>query len=139
MVDDEPAEPWACRVLIVEDDPGVQQVFLSVLRAEGYDAMGVRDASSMRQALAAGDIAVAVIDVMLPGGDNGLELAREAAGHGCGIIVVTGHHDRYEAVEASGYRYLFKPFRIGALLKLLTGMMDEFNAARDTRDRRSGQ
>ncbi len=139
MAEGEQAKPRGCRVLIVEDDPGVQQVFLTVLRAEGHDPVGARDAASMRRALAAGDVAVAIIDVMLPGAENGLALAQEAAEHGCGVIIVTGHQDHYGAVEASGYRFLFKPFRLGALLVLLDEVRKAPDAPRQAKDRESGK
>lgn len=113
--------PRVCKVLIVEDDPAVQQVFGMVLADEGYELVLARDGASMRNALAADDIDVVIIDVMLPGGEMGFVLAGEATGRGCGVILVTGHHDHYQHVVDSGYPYLFKPFRLSAL----TGMVEQ--------------
>jgi two-component system, OmpR family, response regulator len=107
------------KVLIVEDDAAVQQVFDTVLADAGYELLLARDGTSMRGALAAGAVDVVIIDVMLPGRENGLALAREAEERGCGVILVTGHHDRYGEVEQSGYRHLFKPFRMNALTRLV--------------------
>lgn len=111
--------PQICKVLIVEDDQAVQQVFNLVLAAAGYELRLARDARSMRDALNAGDVDVVVIDVILPGGANGFALAQEAVERGCGVILVTGHHDRYGEVEKSGHRYLFKPFRMSALIDMV--------------------
>lgn len=138
MAEGDGAEPRPRRVLVVEDDPGVRQVFVTVLQGEGYDTVAVADAASMRQALAAGDIDAAIIDVVLPGAESGLALAREAADCGCGVILVTGQHDRYAAVAASGYQHLFKPFRIGALLLLLKRMLEPPEARRGAADRTGG-
>jgi two-component system, OmpR family, response regulator len=118
-----------CKVLIVEDDAAVQQVFDMVLADAGYELLLARDGKSMRGALAAGDVDVAIIDVMLPGRENGLALAREAEERGCGIILVTGHHDRYGEVEQSGYRHLFKPFRMTALTRLIEAALGDHRDA----------
>ncbi|HEX7970070.1 MAG TPA: response regulator [Stellaceae bacterium] len=128
MAEPEQNVPRVCRVLIVEDDPAVQHVFKTLLAAEGFECLVARDAPSTRSALAAGDVDVAIMDVMLPGAENGLALAQEAAERGCGVIVVTGHHDRYDAVEASGHKYLFKPFRVRALLDVLDEVLRRANA-----------
>jgi DNA-binding NtrC family response regulator len=117
-----------CRVLIVEDDPAVQQVFDMVLADKGYDLALARDGASMRNALAEGDIDVVIIDVMLPGGEMGFALAREAAGRGCGVILVTGHHDHYQSVADSGHRFLFKPFRLSALIEMVEQVLQEIDA-----------
>jgi DNA-binding NtrC family response regulator len=116
-----------CKVLIVEDDPAVQQVFEMVLADKGYELVLARDGISMRRALAAGDVDVVIIDVMLPGGEMGFTLAQEATSHDCGVILVTGHHDHYQRVAESGHRHLFKPFR----LSILTGMVEEMLREKD--------
>lgn len=124
-----------CRVLVVEDDPDVQQVFDMALELEGYKFAIVRDGPSMRRALAAEAFDIALIDVMLPGRERGLELARHAAERGCGVILVTGHHDHYELVEKSGHRFLLKPFRMDALLALIEAVLRETRAQCEVRGR----
>lgn len=136
MGEPEQAVPRVCRILIVEDDPAVQHVFKTLLAAEGFECLVARDAPSAHGILAAGAVDVAILDVMLPGAENGLALAAEAAGRGCGVIVVTGHHDRYDAVETSGYKYLFKPFRVSALLNLLDEVLRDAKVDCRVDDRR---
>jgi two-component system OmpR family response regulator len=131
--------PRVCKVLIVEDDPAVQQVFDMVLADEGYELVLARDGTSMRNALAAGDIDVVIIDVMLPGGEMGFVLAREAAGQGCGVILVTGHHDHYEQVVDSGYRHLFKPFRLSALTEMVEQVLQETASQCHLKSRKHGE
>jgi len=121
--------PKVCRVLIVEDDPDVQQVFDMALERDGYEFAVARDGPSMQHELATkGEFDIAIIDVMLPGGVGGLALAQQAAARGCGIILVTGHHDHYELVEKSGHRFLFKPFRLNSLLELVEVVLQETRA-----------
>jgi signal transduction histidine kinase/CheY-like chemotaxis protein len=66
-------------VLVVEDDPDVLNVAVSGLRELGYD---VKTASDAREALAIlrSDPSIDVLfsDVVMPGGMNGAQLAREA-------------------------------------------------------------
>jgi DNA-binding NtrC family response regulator len=125
-----------CKVLIVEDDPAVQQVFDMVLADKGYELVLARDGASMRRALAVGDIDAVIIDVMLPGGETGLALANEAAGHGCGVILVTGHYDHYQRVAESGYRHLFKPFRLSALTGMVERVLREQDAQCQVKSRK---
>lgn len=108
-----------CSVLIVEDDPLIQEVFESILTREGCEVSLASDGASMRNACATRGFDVVILDIALPGGVNGLQLAREAAALGCGIVLITGHHDLYEPVARSGYRHLFKPFRVEALLQAI--------------------
>jgi DNA-binding response OmpR family regulator len=87
--------------------------------------VAVTNGGEMRKALAAGDVDVAVIDVVLPGPEDGLALAKEVAAQRVGVILVTGSHDHFETVEKSGHRYLFKPFRIDSLLSLADELLRE--------------
>ena len=106
----------------------IQDVFQSVLSAEGCSVALARDGASMRQVCAASAFDVVILDVALPGGESGLQLAREAALAGCGVILVTGHHAHYDAVAQSGYRHLFKPFRVEALLRAIQELLAERRA-----------
>ncbi len=35
------------------------------------------------------------------------------------MILVSGDHSRYDAIEQSGHHFLFKPFRMDSLLQLV--------------------
>ena len=117
-----------CKVLVVEDNQDIQDLLGEAFGHEGYHFTLVSNGAAMRQALAAGDVDIVLIDVLLPGGENGIALAEEAAAHGCGVILVTGHHDHFETVEKSGHRYLFKPYRIAPLLELVDQVLRESKA-----------
>lgn len=117
-----------CAVLIVEDEPLIREIFEHVLTAEGCEVSLASDGASMRVACASGDFDVVVLDIALPGGESGIRLADEAAASGCGVILITGHHDHYDAVARSGYRYLFKPFRVEALVQAIHDLLEAENA-----------
>lgn len=117
-----------CSVLIVEDEPLIQEVFANVLAGEGCDVSLARDGASMRKACDAEKFDVVVLDIALPGGENGIQLARDASAAGCAVILITGHHDLYEAVARTGHRYLFKPFRVEALVQTIHELLQAGNA-----------
>jgi DNA-binding NtrC family response regulator len=118
-----------CSVLIVEDEPLIREVFDSVLTTEGCQVSLAADAASMREACVSGDFDVVILDIALPGGENGFDLAAEAVALGCGVILVTGHHAHYEAAARSGYRYLFKPFRVEALVQAIHELLEASQAS----------
>lgn len=115
-----------CKVLIVEDNPDIQQILGDVLDGDGYRFIVAGNGAEMRQRLIdEPDIDVAVIDITLPGGEDGFALAKEVADQGFGVILVTGDHRHYERVEKGVHRYLFKPFRMRSLLELVQGVIVE--------------
>ena len=74
------------RILVVEDDPQVQALIITALRAEGADALGAHD---VREAfLAEGQFDLLVLDLRLPNGDG-----RDVAQHYAGIpaVFITGY------------------------------------------------
>jgi two-component system phosphate regulon response regulator OmpR len=115
---EEAAGRRVCKVLVVEDDRYIQELLGDVFAHEGYRFLCVGTVEAFRRALDEEEaLDVAVIDVVIPGGANGLALAREAAARGLGVILATGHHDHFASVQGSGYSYVLKPFRIAALLE----------------------
>jgi DNA-binding NtrC family response regulator len=124
-----------CRVLIVEDQEEVRDLLGDALSSEGFRFSLVSNAVEMREVLAAWNVDLAVIDVVLPGGMSGLALAKEVDARGISVILVTGSHDHFQNVEESGHPFLLKPFKIGALLSMATDLLRESKARCRTKDR----
>jgi two-component system, OmpR family, response regulator len=114
-----------CRVLVVEDNDGIREFLHALFDDEGYRIAIVASGEQMRAALAKDRFDVALIDVTLPGADDGFILAKLAGAAGCGVILVTGNARHFEAVKASGHRYLLKPFRVERLLALVGELIAE--------------
>jgi len=121
---------------VVEDNDGIRDFLHALLDDEGYHIVIVASGEQMRAALAKDRFDVALIDVTLPGADDGFALAKLAGATGCGVILVTGNARYFDAVKASGHRYLLKPFRVDRLLalvgELIAGTKDCMLATRRT-------
>jgi DNA-binding response OmpR family regulator len=117
-----------CHILAVEDDPLVQDLFAQILIAEGFDFSTAKTGQQMRDIIAVQEVHVVIMDVVLPGGESGLDLAEQLAAAGRAVILISGHQDYFERIEQSGLRYLHKPFRIPALLQSIDLALRETNA-----------
>src|SRR3954454_18336894 len=110
-----------CNILVVEDDDSVRALLGDVLDHAGYEFLLARDGTEMRAALDADIFDVAIIDISLRGSEDGFSLGEVANEKGCSVILTTGDPDRRVRLEASGRRYLMKPFR----MRELTDLVDE--------------
>jgi DNA-binding response OmpR family regulator len=127
--------PRICKVLIVENNDGVRDLLANVFHDEGYRFSLVETGAEMREALDDDDYDVALIDVTQPGHEDGIALAQIAREQGCAPILVTGDHRHLERLDASGQRYLLKPFRVQQLIELVDKILVE-TAARCVRRKR---
>ena len=90
------------RILIVEDDFLIADATRRVLEGAGHEVVGEAPSGTRARALAAsGPFDLAVIDMKLADGENGLALGEElAAQHGCRVIIATAYADW--VIERSG-------------------------------------
>lgn len=107
------------KILIAEDDDALRRLAERTLRRAGHEVASARDGAQAAGLLGeAWDLLLT--DLSMPGGIDGLELARRArAGGPVDVILMTGHPDIDSAVGAvrgGVYDYLIKPFGPDALL-----------------------
>ena len=117
------------RVLLVDDNHDSREMYRAVLRANGHD---VREAADGERALAVLDSTafdVAFIDIGLPGGMDGYELARRIRSHPSGkdvrLVALTGYgfpEDRAQSRQAGFARHLVKPVEPDILQRELTAL-----------------
>lgn len=121
------------KILILEDEENIRSFVVINLRRAGYEIV---EAETGEQALARfeenQDIAVAVLDVMLPGID-GYEVCRamRAKGYNAGIIMLTARvqeTDKVTGLMTGADDYVTKPFsvveltaRVDALFRRVSG------------------
>ena len=129
------------RLLIIEDDPPVQEACVAVASGMGFDTAVANSIASARRELAQ-PVDVVLLDLKLPGG-NGLSLLEEIqTRHPSAIIVImTAYASVDSAVEAlrvGAGDYLAKPFTLEDLRVTLerAGERRTFDVeARQLRDR----
>jgi two-component system, OmpR family, response regulator len=127
--------PRICKVLIVENDNDVRNLLGDVFDREGYRFAQVKTGAEMRQALDEDDYDIAVIDITLPGSEDGFALAQIARDQGCGVILITGDHRHRERLQGGGQHHLVKPFRTLQLLEMADKVLAE-SAAQCVRRKR---
>jgi CheY-like chemotaxis protein len=117
-------------VLVVEDDPDLRTLAVALLSNLGYQVMEAgTGAAALEQLASTTRVNLLLTDVMLPGGMNGRELAKEAARRAPGlqVLYMSGytedaimHHGRLEA----GAALLPKPFRRADLARATRKALD---------------
>ena len=115
------------RVLLVEDDPGVQRFVVKGLREQAY---AVDTATNGKDALYQADINtydLIILDVMIPGID-GFQVCRglRKAGHRIPILMLTARdavEDRIAGLDHGADDYLTKPFEFRELLARLRALL----------------
>jgi len=115
--------PAAGAVLLVEDDDEVAALVCEMLDQLGYAVTRVASAAAALGALADGrGIDIMFSDIMMPGGMNGVELAREVRSRkpGLPVLLTSGYAGASRAqAEAEGMRILTKPYGIDDLAMAL--------------------
>lgn len=126
-------------VLLVEDDDEVAALVSEMLGQIGYDVTRVASASAALGALANGRaVDILFSDVMMPGGMNGVQLAREVHARRVGlpILLTSGYAEAAApAAEAEGVRILPKPYRIEELALALQQARGQVRPASDGNSR----
>ncbi|WP_343896436.1 response regulator transcription factor, partial [Craurococcus roseus] len=116
-------------VHVVDDDDAMRRSLALLLRSAGYAAEAHASAEALLAALdpsgapavAAVRSACAVVDVLMPGGMDGIALQAELARRGAAlpVVVVTGHADvplAVRAMRAGAVDFVEKPYPKGRIL-----------------------
>ena len=109
------------RVLVVEDDRGLARALRRGLEESGLRVDHVVTAEEALAAVRSASHQVIVLDIMLPGGNDGLELCAELRRLGVGtpVLMLTARDaidDRVLGLEAGADDYLVKPFAFRELV-----------------------
>ncbi len=114
------------RVLILDDDARLAAMLQTYLGGRGVDADHAPDVASGMRALAVGDYAALILDVMLPDGD-GFDVCRSVrADSDIPILMLTARGDELDRIvglEIGADDYLPKPFNPRELLARLKAIL----------------
>ncbi|HET9862977.1 MAG TPA: ATP-binding protein [Steroidobacteraceae bacterium] len=108
--------PESRRVLLVDDNHDSREMYRAVLRAHGHLVREAPDAEKALALIGEEPLDVAFIDIGLPGGMDGYELARRIRSHprggGVRLVALTGYgfpEDHQQSQQAGFERHLVKP------------------------------
>lgn len=130
---DRPAAGSVGSVLLVEDDDEVAALVAEMLAQLGYEVVRVASARAALGALANGrTVDVVVSDIMMPGGMNGVDLARELRRRRAElpVLLTSGYAEAAKrAADAEGVRILPKPYLLAELAAALQTARDQTPAS----------
>ncbi|MBC8646012.1 MAG: response regulator transcription factor [Thermoanaerobaculia bacterium] len=122
------------RVLVVEDEQKIAQFLRKGLTEKGYTVEAVPDADAALRLLEAEPFDLLILDLLLPGSRDGLELCREVRARGIGskILMLTARdtvENKIEGLDAGADDYLVKPFSFRELLARLRALLRRTESA----------
>jgi PAS domain S-box-containing protein len=118
-------------VLLVEDNPDVEEVAGMLLGELGYRVRRAQSAHAALQLLASGEaIDLVFTDIVMPGELDGLSLARHIKEEypDVAVLLTTGYAKAINTLEA-GFPVLRKPYQLSALASALRKALDRQAAA----------
>lgn len=122
------------RLLFVEDDRKLSTFLNRYFTDQGYAVQTADDGPQMRAALAAGRFDVVVLDVNLPGREDGYALARDLRQQdGLGILFLSARQealDRIVGLEVGADDFIVKPFEPRELLARIPAVLRRLPSAR---------
>jgi DNA-binding response OmpR family regulator len=116
------------RVLVVEDEQKIAQFLKKGLTEKGYTVEAVGDADAALTRLEGEPFDLIILDLLLPGSRDGLELCREVRSRGVNakILMLTAREtveNKIEGLDAGADDYLVKPFSFRELLARLRALL----------------
>jgi two-component system, OmpR family, response regulator len=120
-------------VLVVEDDPALQQMILDYFVNHGIRTLVASGRGEMTRQLGA-DVNLVILDLRL-GHEDGLDLLRDIrSSSDVPVIIITGHRgddiDRVVGLELGADDYLTKPFNLRELLARVRAVLRRFDVGR---------
>jgi DNA-binding response OmpR family regulator len=116
------------KVLVVEDEEKIAQFLRKGLTEKGYSVEAVKDTDAALERLSAGAYDLIILDLLLPGSRDGLDLCRELRTRGVRskILMLTARdtiENKIEGLDAGADDYLVKPFSFRELLARLRALL----------------
>lgn len=125
----------SAHVLIVDDDPMLCRMLKRFLTSEGFTVDSAPTGRAMWRSLKKCRCDLVILDLGLPGGEDGFSLARSLrADSNLALIILTGKTDNVDKVvglELGADDYVTKPFEPRELLARIRSVLRRSGAARN--------
>ncbi len=126
------------RVLVVEDEPVINQAVTDRLRGSGYDVVQAWDGPGAVTVFAEAAPDLVVLDVMLPGFDGHEVCRRIQAERPVPVLMLTARDDEADILVGLGVGaddYLTKPFRMRELVARVGALLRRVDRAAELAER----
>jgi len=128
------------KILVIDDEPVLQDVLLNLLEPEGFEVVSALTASDGLELLGDGGIDLVLLDLMLPD-RPGLEILPEILRleEEIPVIVITAHSSvetAIQAIRSGAFHYLPKPFKNDEVLHLVHQAVERRRLQRENRELR---
>ena len=130
------------RILVVEDEPVINQTVADRLTAEGYDVVRAWDGPGAVAADIEHEPDLVVLDIMLPGYDGHEVCRRIQARRPVPVLMLTARDDESDVLVGLGVGaddYLTKPFRMRELVARVAALLRRVDRAAELADRRPAE
>jgi two-component system, OmpR family, response regulator MprA len=119
--------PEQARILVVDDEPAVQNALFRALSLEHYDVVKASDGHEALERLGATTYEVVILDIAMPHMD-GLEVCKRLrdGGDRTPVLMLTARgevDDRVAGLDAGADDYLIKPFALRELLARVRALL----------------
>ncbi|HMB93608.1 MAG TPA: sigma-54 dependent transcriptional regulator [Rhodothermales bacterium] len=124
------------QICIVDDEPKIGELFVTVLRRDGFDSRAFTNPAALLEHIDSGQVPdVILADLMMPG-MNGIEMLESLKKRNLSIpvIIMTAHSSVQTAVEAmrlGAFHYLQKPVNLEEMRALLDKALDLYDAKKE--------
>ena len=129
------------RILIVDDQAAVREELAYALSFEGFETVEAKDGEAALAAASAGDFAVVLLDIKMPGLDGMQVLSQLRKEHpNLPVVMISGHGDIETAVVAvkqGAYDFLPKPFDTDRVLVSVNNALRLRDLTQENRNLRS--
>jgi DNA-binding response OmpR family regulator len=119
-------------ILVVEDEPVINQAITDRLRAEGFEVVQAWDGPGAVELFGTSSPDLVVLDVMLPGYDGHEVCRRIQAQRPVPVMMVTARDDEADILVGLGVGaddYLTKPFRMRELIARINALLRRVDRA----------
>lgn len=130
-------QPFKPNILIIDDEASICESLQDILQDEGYNAVTASNGEAGIRCVASEQIDLVFLDILMPGGFDGLETLRriKQISPDTEVIMITGHGTFELALEAGSMGaldFLGKPLSLNTILNKVKEVVQKIERRRTT-------